>query len=128
MRKIGIGLIAVLILVIFASGCTSNNNSTGNNSSMQNNSTMQNNNIIVQINSDSSWNGTLSYNNGTQTITGNGNATYDLGQNPGNVKVTLQKTGGKTGTLTLQLLKGGNVVVKQSSTSTQGVVSLSYTS
>ena len=128
MRKIGIGLIAVLILVIFASGCTSSNNSTGNNSSMQNNSTMQNNNIIVQINSDSSWNGTLTYNNGTRTINGTGNAAYNLGQNPGNVRVTLQKTGDKTGTLTLQLIKGGNVIVNQSTTSTHGVVSLNYTS
>ncbi len=128
MRKIGIGLIAILILVIFASGCTSNNNPTGNNSSMQNNSTTQNSNIILQINSNSSWIGTLTYNNGTKTINGTGNATYDLGQNPGNVKVTLQKNGNKTGTLTLQLIKGGNVIVNQSTTSTHGVLSLNYTS
>lgn len=127
-RKIGIGLIAVLILVLFVSGCTNSNNSTGNNSSVQNNSTVQNNNITLQINSDSSWNGTLTYNNGTQTINGAGNTTYNLGQNPGNVRVTLQKKGNKTGTLTLQLIKGSNVIVHQSTTSTQGVVSLSYTS
>ncbi|MGB9980243.1 hypothetical protein [Methanobacterium sp.] len=134
MKKIAIGLIAILVLITFASGCTSNNNSTGNNSSMQNNSSAQNNssmqgnqNITLKINSDGSWNGTLSYKNGTQTINGTGNATYDLGQTPGNVTVTVQKTGNNNGSITLQLFKGGNITIYQSTTSNQGTVSLNYT-
>jgi protein involved in sex pheromone biosynthesis len=129
MKKIAIGLIAIVVLVTFASGCTNNNNSTGNNSSVQNNSSMQNDqNVTLQINSNSSWNGTLSYKNGTQNINGSGSATYDLGQNPGNVTVNLQKTGNDNGIITLQLLKGGTIIVYQSTTSNQGTVSLSYTS
>lgn len=127
MKKIVIGLMAILILVIFASGCTSNSNSTGNNSSIQNNSGMQTNqDVTLKITSDGSWNGTLSYKNGTQTINGTGNVTYNLGQNPGNVTVTVHKTGNNKGTITLQLFKGGNATVYQSTTSNQGTVSLNY--
>ena len=129
MKKIAIGLVSILILVVFASGCTSSNNSTGNNSSAQNYSNMQTSqNVTLQIKSDSSWKGTLSYQNRTQNINGTGNATYNLGQNPGNVRVSVQKTGNDSGTITLQLFKGGNVTVYQSTTSNQGIVSLNYNS
>lgn len=127
MKKIAIGLMAILILITFASGCTSYNNQTWNNSSAQNNSSMQaNQNITLQIKSDGSWNGTLSYKNGTKSINGTGDATYNLGQNPGNIKVTVQKTGNNSGTIILQLFKGGNVTVHQSTTSNPGTVSLNY--
>lgn len=127
MKKIAVGLIALLILVTFVYGCTSSNNSTANNSSSQNNSGMQSGgNVTLKINSDGQWNGTLSYKNGTQTINGTGNATYNLGQNPGKVRVTVQKTGNKNGTITLQLFKGGNVTIYQSTTSNQGTISLNY--
>ncbi|HEX3013007.1 MAG TPA: hypothetical protein VHO92_01875 [Methanobacterium sp.] len=127
MKKVSISLIAILILIIFASGCTSNNNPTGNNSSVQNNSSMQTNqNVTLQINSDGSWNGTLSYNNRTQIINRTGSTTYNLGQNPGNVRVNVQKTGNSNRTITLKLFKGGNIVVYQSTTSNQGSISLNY--
>ena len=127
MKKILIGLLALLILVTFVSGCTSSNNSTANNSSSQNNSSMQTNeNVTLKINSNGQWNGTLSYKNGTQSINGTGDVTYNLGQNPGKVSVTVQKTGNKNGTITLQLFKGGNVTIYQSTTSNQGTISLNY--
>lgn len=129
MKKIAIGLVSILILVIFASGCTNSNNSTGNNSSAQNYSNMQiSQNVTLQIRSDSSWKGTLSYQNRAQNINGTGDAIYNLGQNPGNVRVSVQKTGNNSGTITLQLFKGGNVTVYQSTTSNQGTVSLNYNS
>ena len=127
MKKIAVGLIALLILITFVSGCTSSNNSTANNSSAQNNSSMQTDqNVTLKINSDGSWNGTLTYKNVNQTINGTGNATYDLGQNPGNVSVSVQKTNKNRGTITLQLFKGGNVTIYQSTTSNEGTVSLNY--
>ena len=127
MKKITVGLMAVLILIILISGCTSSNNTTSNNSSPQNNSNMQSNqNVTLKINSNSSWNGTLSYKNGTQPINGTGNAVYNLGQNPGKVSVNVQKTGNKNGNITLQLFKGGNVTIYQSTTSNEGTVSLNY--
>ena len=127
MKKIAIGLMAILIVVTFVSGCTNSNNSTTNNSSSQNNSGMQSGeNVTLKINSDGQWNGTLSYKNGTRTINGTGDATYNLGQNPGKVSVTVQKTGNKNGTITLQLFKGGNVTIYQSTTSNQGTISLNY--
>ncbi|MEN6292301.1 MAG: hypothetical protein ABFD07_09865 [Methanobacterium sp.] len=127
MKKIAVCLIALLILITFVSGCTSSNNSTANNSSAQNNSSMQTDqNVTLKINSDGSWNGTLTYKNGNQTINGTGNATYNLGQNPGNVSVSVQKTNNNSGTITLQLFKGGNVTIYQSTTSNEGTVSLNY--
>ncbi|MEN6553227.1 MAG: hypothetical protein ABFC34_10145 [Methanobacterium sp.] len=127
MKKIAVCLIALLILITFVSGCTSSNNSTANNSSAQNNSSMQTDqNVTLKINSDGSWNGTLTYKNGNQTINGTGNAKYNLGQNPGNVSVSVQKTNNNSGTITLQLFKGGNVTIYQSTTSNEGTVSLNY--
>ncbi len=127
MKKIAVGLLAILILVILVSGCTSSSNSTLTNSSSQNNSGMQSNqNVTLKINSDGPWNGTMSYKNGTQNINGTGNTIYDLGQNPGKVSVTVRKTGNKNGTITLQLFKGGNITIYQSTTSNQGIISLNY--
>lgn len=127
MKKITIGLMAILILVTFVSGCTNNDNSTANNSSGQNNSNMQSEqNVTLQVKSDSSWNGTLSYKNGTQSINGTGDATYNLGHDPGSVSATVQKTGNNNGTIILQLFKGGNISVYQSVTSNEGTVSLNY--
>ena len=139
MKKNAIGLMAILILVTFISGCTSNNNPTGNNSSIPNNSTAQNNstennssmqnnqNTIVQINSDSSWSGVITSSNGTQTVSGNGNATYNLGSNPGSVSITLHKTN-DAGTVTVQIIKNGNVVVSQSTSGSQGNININYSS
>ena len=127
MKKIIVGLMSVLILIILVSGCTSNNNTTSTNSNPQNNSNMQNNqNVTLKINSDSLWNGTLSYKNGTQSINGTGNAVYNLGQNPGKVSVNVQKSSNQKGNITLQLFKGGNVTIYQSTTSNEGTVSLNY--
>ncbi len=127
MKKIAIGLMAILILVTFVSGCTNSSNSTANNSSIQNNSSMQTDkNVTLKVNSDGPWNGTLTYKDGTQNINGTGNTTYNLGQNPGKVSVSVQKTGNNMGTITIQLFKGGNVTIYQSTTSNNGTVSLNY--
>lgn len=85
-----------------------------------------NSDIIVQINSDSSWNGTLTYNNKTQAINGDGSATYNLGRNSSAVSVILQKTGNNAGTLRIQLIKDGNAIVNQSTSGGQGVISINY--
>lgn len=118
MKEITVGL-AILILIVLVSGCTSNN-SKSNTSGSQNNS-----DIIVQIDSDSSWSGTLTYNNKTQAIKENG--IYNLGRDPGAVTVILQKTG-NAGTLKVQLIKDGNVIVNQSTSGGQGVISINYSS
>jgi uncharacterized protein YxeA len=118
MKKIAIGIVSILILVVLASGCTSYNNNTTSNQSSSN--------VTVQVSSNSSWNGTLAYNNGTHIINGNDSATYNLGPKPGAVTVSLEKTG-SSGTLTLQLLKGGNILQTQSTSATHGIVTISNT-
>lgn len=129
MKKNAVLIITVLLLTVFMSGCTSiDNNSTINSSSSQNNSNMQSNeSVTLQINSNSSWKGTLTYRNGTQVINGDRSATYNLGQSPGKVTVILQKTD-NAGTLSVQLIKDGNVVVNQSTSGSQGVISITYSS
>jgi hypothetical protein len=47
-----IGFVYLLILVVFISGCINSNNNTSNQSSK---------NVILQIISESSWTGTLTY-------------------------------------------------------------------
>jgi hypothetical protein len=128
MKKIAILAVPILLLVVFASECTSNNNSKSSISPPQNNSNIQSNsNTVVQINSDTLWSGTLTYNGKTQIINGNGNVEYDLGPNPGAITIALKKTR-NAGTLSVKLVKEGNVVVDQSTSGGQGVISINYDS
>jgi outer membrane lipoprotein-sorting protein len=110
-----IGFICLLVLVVFVSGCTSNN-TTSNQSSQD---------VIVQITSNSPWNGTLTYNGTEYNITGTKNKNYNLGPNPGHVAIYLKKNN-DTGNLTVQLLQGTNVIQTQSISSRQEVVSISH--
>ncbi|BDZ69557.1 hypothetical protein [Methanobacterium petrolearium] len=113
MKKI-MGIIpVVLVLVVLASGCTSSSNNTSNQSSS---------NVTLQIYSNSTWIGDYGYKNGDMQINGTGNAKYNLGPNPGTVTVSLENNG--TGTLTVQLLQGGNVIQTQSTSDNQGVVNI----
>ncbi len=113
MKKIGIVIMAILVLVVLTSGCTSSNNNTTSS------------NVTVQINSGSTWNGTLASNSGSQFVNGSTNATYNLGPSPGTVTISLQKTG-SGGTLTAQLLQGANIIQTQSTSDDLGVVTLSH--
>jgi ABC-type Fe3+-hydroxamate transport system substrate-binding protein len=114
MKKIAGIIIAILVLVVLASGCTSSSNSTSGSSS----------NVTVQIISNNAWAGDISYTNGDMQINGTGNATYNLGANPGHVVVGLQNTG--NGNLTVQLLQGGNVVEMQSTSENMGFVKIDH--
>jgi hypothetical protein len=98
-----IGFISLLVLVVFVSGCTSNN--TASNQSSEK--------VIVQINSNTPWNGTLTYNGANYNISGTKNQNYDLGTNPGAFKIYLQKNNDVGGNLTIQLLQGRKIIKTQ---------------
>jgi hypothetical protein len=53
-----------------------------------------------------------------------GNATYNLGTNPGHVVVGLQNTG--NGNLSVQLLQGGNIVEIQTTSQNNGFVKIDH--
>jgi len=112
-----VGFIVLLILVVFVSGCTTSNNITSSNQSSKN--------VIIQIISDSSWNGTLTYNGIEYNITGTKNRNYNLGNNPGAVTIYL-KTNNNTGNLTVQLLQGTNIIQTQNISSNQGFVNITH--
>ncbi len=117
-RIIGI-VLAISMLVVFASGCTSSNNTSNNSSSVSN---QNNSNVTLQITSNGQWTGDYAYTNGDMQINGTGNASYNLGPNPGHVTVSVENNDNDT--LTVQLLQGGSVVQTQSTSENMGVVNI----
>ena len=111
------GFIGLLILVVFVSGCTTSNNTTSNQSGQD---------VIIQITSNSPWNGTLTYNSTNYTINGTKNKNYNLGTTPGAVKIALQKNNDVGGNLTVRLLEGRKIIETQSTSPNQEVVTLSH--
>jgi len=112
-----IGFIGLLILVVFVSGCTTSNNSTSNQSGQD---------VIIQITSNSPWNGTLTNNGTNYTINGTKNKNYNFGSTPGTVKIALQKNNDVGGNLTVKLLQGRKNIESQSTSPNQEVVIISH--
>ncbi|MCE5213248.1 MAG: hypothetical protein LLF83_00820 [Methanobacterium sp.] len=107
--------IGLLVLVVFVSGCTTNNNSTN----------QSNKEILLQIISSSSWTGNLTYNGTNYNIEGSRNKVYHLGTNPGHVTISVKKND-DIGNLTVRLLQGTNILQTQSIYSHQEVLNLNY--
>ncbi len=110
-----IGFIGLLVLVVFASGCTSSSNSTSN----------QTSNVSVQINSTTPWNGTLTYSGSDHQVNGTGNANYNLGASPGAVTIYLKNDNG-TGNSTVQLFQGDKVIQSETTSENQQTVTISH--
>lgn len=139
MKKISlsiIGIIGILVLVVFASGCTSSD--TGNNSTQQSTSTSEgssgsssssssssSSNVDVSIISSSAWSGAISDSTGTRSIQGTGSQTIALGSVTGAVAANAQKEGNDTGTLTVSITSGGKTLATQSTSAAYGVVQVS---
>jgi hypothetical protein len=141
-KNIGIlGIMSILILVVFASGCTSSSNNT-NNQSSNGQSTQQSASSSgtpqIKVISSGSWSGAIADNSGTKSVQGSGTKTFALSQNPGAVGVNFQKDNSKdtvtngtinpdTSTLTVQIIDAsGNIVETQSTSADAGVVSVSH--
>jgi hypothetical protein len=148
LKKINFGILGILgivLLVVFASGCTSNNSNSSTNSSTNGQSSQNNGQAAtysgapaVKVTGNGAWTGDITDNSGSRSVDGSGSQTFQLSDDPGNVAVTFQKdnsnevsqngtTTPNTGTLTVQILdKTGKVVATQSTTADAGVVSTSY--
>lgn len=109
--------IYLIILVVFVSGCTTNNNTSSDQNSPD---------VIIQITSNSPWNGTLTYNSTNYIINGTKNKNYNLGSTTGAVKIDLQKNNDVGGNLTVKLLQGRKTIETQSTSPNQEVVTISH--
>jgi len=107
----------LLILVVFVSGCTTSNNTASNQSGQD---------VIIHINSNSPWNGTLTYNGTNYNVKGTKTKNYNLGSTPGDVKIDLQKNSDIRGNLTVTLLQGRKIIETQSTSTNQEVVIISH--
>ena len=144
MKKLNIsilGIIGILVLVVFASGCTSSSNNTtmANSSSSNGQSASSTGSPMVKVSGSAGWSGDITDNSGSRTVSGTGSQTFPLSQDPGNVVTTIQKDNSKdavdangtitpnTSTLTVQIVdQNGNVVATQSTSADAGVVSVSH--
>jgi len=122
-KKIIIGIFTLLVLAIFVSGCTNPGNNT---TQPANTSNQSNSSVTVQINSTGSWNGDIASTHGDQIVNGTGNASYNLGTNPGNVVVTITKNTTNTSNLTVQIIQGLNIIAKGSTSTANGTVKVSH--
>ena len=138
LKKFNISIIGILVLVIFASGCTnSSNNSTMSNSSSSNGQSNQSGQAasstgtpVVKVSYSGPWTGNIDDTSGGRSLQGSGSQTFQL-KTPGVVSAVFQKndpTTNSTGTLTVQIVDGsGNIVATQSTSANAGVASVSHT-
>ena len=137
------GIIGILVLVVFASGCVSSGNNTTNTSSSSNSQSnsqpaSSSGNPIVKVIATSPWMGDIQDSSGSRSVSGSGSQTFSLAQNPGDVVVSFSKDISNdtsnngtlvpnTSTLTVQIIdKNGNVVATQSTSADGGNVATSY--
>jgi len=132
-----LGIIGILVLVVFASGCTSSsNNTTMSNSSSQsqsspsnptsNGSSSQYDTVVVDY--AGSFTGSISDSMGTRSVQGTGPQSFQLSQNPGNVGLSFQKKDNSTAPLTVSIHDiNAKTLTSNSTTASYGVVSLGYT-
>lgn len=134
-----LGIIGILVLVVFASGCVSTGNNTTNNSSSDTSQASSSGTAMVKVLASGPWTGDISDNSGSRSVQGNGTTTFQLAQNPGIVTVSFQKDNSNNvvnengtvtedrSTLTVQIVdQNGNVVATQSTSANAGTVSVSH--
>jgi hypothetical protein len=134
-----LGIIGILILVVFASGCTgSSNNTTSSNSTSSQQSSAISAPISVKVDASGAWLGTITDNTGSKSVSGSGSQSFQLSSNPGIVSVVIQKDNSKdavvngsitpdNSSLTVQIVDGqGKVVETKTTTADAGVVSVSH--
>ena len=142
MKKLNLSILSVigiLVLVVFASGCTSSNNTS--NSSSSNGQSSQfaqpNGSPMVKVIATGPWQGSIMDSSGSKSVQGTGPQTFPLAQNPGNVIISFSKSSvtpsmnetnkPDTSTLTVQIVdSSGNIVATKSTSAEMGNVAVSH--
>jgi hypothetical protein len=125
-KKIALLIIPILVLVIFASGCTSSNTTstdTGDND-YTSTSNSDSGNTIIKIITNEEWSGSVGADSNTRSIDGTGNHQENMGS-VNIVSASIQKQTNSTGMLKVQIVKNGEVIKEESTTAEYGVVTIS---
>ena len=136
------GIMGIVLLVVFACGCTSSNNNTTSSNGQSTQSgqpASPNGSPLIKVISSVQWSGNIQTNSGSRSIQGTGTQSIPLSQNPGTVSVTIQKSNANdvvtngtitpnTSTLTVQIIdSNGNIVATQSTSADAGIASTTHT-
>lgn len=132
---IAICCIGIILMGIIGSGTPDKNTSTDtvdnskttefseNDSSSEN--TKPSSPLQVRITTDGAWSGAIGSGTSTSSYDGNGDKTIDIeGSSFDMVSATIQKKGGGSGELKVEILKDGEVVKESSTNAEYGVVSI----
>ena len=133
-KKIQMGLLFLICMVVAVAGCTTNNvansssnSSQGNNSNMNTSSnTSSSNDVNVVINYTGSWACDVSGTFGYRGLSGTGDQTTNMGSISGPVTASARKTEGGSGTLVVSITKGGKTLSTSSTSSPYGGASAFY--
>ena len=135
-KKIQLGLLFMVCMVVAVAGCTtnnvansSNNSNQGNNSSMNTSSSnsSSSNDVNIVINYTGSWACDVSGTFGYRGLSGSGDQTTNMGSISGPVTASARKTEGGSGTLVVSIVKGGKTLSTSSTSSPYGGASAYYT-
>lgn len=80
----------------------------------------------VQVIYSGSWTGSYGDISGQQSIDGSGSKTIDMPGSPDIVSIVFQKKDGRSGTLTANIIKDGQVVESKSTSAAYGVVTVAH--
>lgn len=112
MKKLEIGLLCLICLIVGLSGCISNSNTSSSDNSKLNVSSSDEVNFV--INYSGSWAADVSGPFGYRSFAGTGDQTNSLGDVTGTITVAARKTDSGTGTLIVTITKGGKIISTQS--------------
>jgi len=134
-KRMQLGILALVCLVVVISGCTSNNNSnnSANSSSNMSNSTNSSSNVSnssdvnIVVKYSGNWAADISGNFPYRGTSGTGDQTINLGSVSGPVTVSARKTEGGSGTLTVSIEKGGKNLSTSSTSSPYGAATAYFT-
>jgi|GEM_PF-996644 len=135
-KKIQLGLLFIICMVVAVAGCTtnnvansSNNSNQGNNSSMNTSSSnsSSSNDVNIVINYTGSWACDVSGTFGYRGLSGKGDQTTNMGSISGPVTASARKTEGGSGTLVVSITKGGKTLSTSSTSSPYGGATAYYT-
>jgi hypothetical protein len=134
-KKIQLGLVFMICMVVAVAGCTTNNmtnsssnSSQGNNSSMNTSSsnTSSSNDVNIVINYTGNWACDVSGTFGYRGLSGNGDQTTNMGTISGPVTASARKTEGGSGVLVVSITKGGKTLSTSSTSSPYGGATAYY--
>ena len=134
-KRMQLGLLALVCLVVVISGCTSNNNSnnSANSSSNMSNSTNSSSNVSnssdvnIVVKYSGNWAADISGNFPYRGTSGTGDQAINIGSVSGPVTVSARKTEGGSGTLTVSIEKGGKNLSTSSTSSPYGAATAYFT-